>query len=175
MALRPDEYKMYIYTIFNLQAFFTQSFALNMPEALDADKMDLHFLDQICEVDSDSDFWKGFAKGDTLHEYLVRYVVMYFDSSFASKTGWEQYIRNFMNSRRRFEPPKSSKKMTMKEAATVFGVSRAELSEMSLKELKRLFREKARELHPDKGGEHEAFVELAAAYQEFSRIKGSKR
>jgi len=63
----------------------------------------------------------------------------------------------------------------MREAATVFGVSRAELSEMNLKELKRLFREKARELHPDKGGEHEAFVELAAAYQEFSRIKGNKR
>jgi hypothetical protein len=175
MALRPDEYKMYIYTIFNIQAFFTQSFALNMPEALEADKMDLHFLDQICEVDADEDFWQGFVKGDTLHEYLVRYVIMYFDYSFASRTGWEQYIRNFMDSRRRFEPPKSSKRMTMREAATVFGVSRAELSEMDLKELKRLFREKARELHPDKGGEHEAFVELAAAYQEFSRIKGSKR
>ncbi len=50
MALRPDEYKMYIYTIFNLQAFFTQSFALNMPEALDVDKMDLHFLDSAVRV-----------------------------------------------------------------------------------------------------------------------------
>jgi hypothetical protein len=175
MALRPDEYKMYIYTIFNLQAFFTQSFALNMPEALDIDKMDVHFLDQLCEVDSDDSFWTGFAKGDALHEYLVRYVIMYFDYSFASRSGWEQYIRNFMDSRRRFEPPQSSRRMSMREAATVFGVSRAELSEMDLKELKRLFRKKARELHPDKGGEHEAFVELAAAYKEFSRIKGNKR
>lgn len=175
MALRPDEYKMYIYTIFNLQAFFTQSFALSMPEALDVDKMDVHFLEQVCVVDGDADFWKGFVKGDTLHEYLVRYVVMYFDYSFASRTGWEEYIRNFMDSRRRFESPGFAGRMSMREAATVFGVSRAELSAMDLPELKRLFREKARELHPDKGGDHEAFVALSAAYQEFSRIKGSKR
>lgn len=174
MALQPHEHKMYIYTIFNLQAFFTQSFSLSMPEALDADTMDRHFLDMICELDSDEDFWKGFARGENLHEYLVRYVVMYFDSSFATRSGWEQYIRNFMDSHRRHAPPGASGRMSMNEAATVFGVSRAELAAMSLRELKGLFREKARELHPDKGGDHEAFIKLAAAYQEYSRIKEGK-
>lgn len=175
MALRPDEYKMYMYAIFNLQAFFSQSFAHSMPEGLDPDKMDHHFLEQVCEIDVDENFWKGFEKGKTLHEYLARYVIMYFDYSFASGSGWEQYIRNFMDSRRRFAPPKSSRRMSMSEAATVFGVSRAELSSMGLGKLKRLFRKKARELHPDIGGDHEAFIELATAYQELSRTKGNKR
>jgi len=175
MALRPDEYKLYMYTAFNLQAFFPQSFVHNMPEALDPEKMDHHFLDQVCKLDRDEVFWQGFAKSDALHEYLVRYVIMYFDHSFASGTGWEQYIRNFMDSRRRFTPPEKSRRMSMSEAATVFGVSRAELAAMDLKGLKRLFRKKACELHPDKGGEHEAFIELAAAYQELCRTKVDKR
>lgn len=175
MVLRPNEYKNYMYTIFNLQAFFTQSFAHTMPEALDSDKMDEHFIEQVCMLNEDEDFWKGFDLGDTLNEYLVRYVIMYYDFSFASGTGWEQYIRNFMDSRRRFVPPKTSKRMSMSEAATVFGVSRGTLAEMSLQELKRLFRKKARELHPDQGGEHEAFIELAAAYQEISRTKVKDR
>ncbi|HER62687.1 MAG TPA: J domain-containing protein [Desulfobacteraceae bacterium] len=175
MALRPDEYKLYMYTIFNLQAFFTESFAHSMPEALNLEKMDLHFLDRVCALDRDEEFWKGLERGDTLHEYLVRYVIMYFDYSFASGSGWEQYIRDFMNSHRRYTPPKSARRMSMSDAATVFGVSRAELAAMDMKELKRVFRKKARELHPDKGGDHEAFIELATAYQEISRTKVAKR
>jgi hypothetical protein len=175
MALRPNEYKMYMYAIFNLQAFFTESFAHTMPEALNAEQMDSHFLDRVCVIDSDEEFWKGLVKNDTLHEYLVRYVIMYFDYSFATGTGWEQYIRNFMDSRRRYVPPKSAARMSVREAATVFGVSRAELAAMDMKELKRLFRKKARELHPDKGGEHEAFIELATAYQELCRTRIGKR
>ncbi len=171
MALRPDEYKNYMYTIFNLQAFFTESFAHTMPEALDSDKMDHHFIDQVCEIHNDDSFWKGYEKGETLDDYLVRYVIMYFDFSFATGTGWEQYVRNFMDSKRRFVPPKSSKRMSMSEVATVFGVSRAKLAQMDIDQLKRLFRKKARELHPDQGGEHEAFIELAAAYQEILRTK----
>ena len=46
---------------------------------------------------------------------------------------------------------------------------------MDLKELKRLFRKKACELHPDKGGVHDEFIELATAYQELSRTKVDKR
>ena len=155
MALRPNEYKNYMYAIFNLQAFFTESFAHTMPEALDSDKMDEHFIDQVCKLHSDESFWKGYGMDETLNEYLVRYVIMYFDFSFATGTGWEQYVRNFMDSRRRFVPPKSSKRMSVSEVATVFGVSRAELGRMDIDEVKRLFRKKARELHPDQGGEHE--------------------
>ena len=175
MVLMPSEYKNYMFAIFNLQAFFTESFAHTMPEALDLDKMDHHFIDQVCELHSDDAFWRGFDRGEKLNEYLVRYMIMYFDYSFATGTGWEQYVRNFMDSKRQFVPPKSSKRMSMSEVATVFGVSRAKLAEMDSGQLKRLFRKKARELHPDQGGDHEAFIELASAYQEISRTKVKKR
>lgn len=175
MSLRPLQYRNYIYAIFNLQAFFNQSYAHTMPEALDGEKMDQHFIDQVCRLHDDPGFWEGFDRRDTLHPYLVRYVIMYFDYSFATGTGWEQYVRNFMNSRRRYAPPKSARRMSMQEAATIFGVSRSELAAMELKELKRLFRKKAQELHPDRGGDHEAFIELSTAYQELCRTKMRNR
>ena len=111
------------------------------------------------------------SENDSLPEYLVRYVIMYFDYIFTSGTAWEEYIRNFMDSRRQYIPPKSGKKMTLSEISTVFGVTRAELSELSKDELKRLFRKKARKLHPDKGGSHEEFIELANAYKDIIRSK----
>ncbi|GAB4347528.1 MAG: hypothetical protein Kow0089_25000 [Desulfobulbaceae bacterium] len=177
MALKPHEYKRYMYVAFNLQAFFTQRFAHTMPEALDIEKMDSHFIDQVCAIHGDEEFWKGYDRDQAgrLSEYLVRYVVMYFDYSFTAGTGWEEYIRSFMDGRRRFVPPKSSKRMSMKEAATVFGVSRATLAAMDLQEIKRLFRKKARELHPDKGGDHDAFIELSSAYQELLWTRAGKR
>ncbi|MDW7772443.1 MAG: J domain-containing protein [Desulfobulbaceae bacterium] len=170
--LRPDEYKQYLYTVFDLQRFFTESFAVSMPEALDIEKMDQHFVEQICRLDADARFWKGMRRrDDRLAEYLVRYVIMYFDYSFSAGSGWEEYIRSFMDSRRRFIPPARAKRMSMTEISTVFGVSRAELAAMSRRELKRLFRKKARELHPDQGGDHDMFIELADAYNELMRTK----
>jgi len=171
-GLRPGEYKLYLYTIFDLQRFFTESFTLTMPEALDIEKMDQHFIEQVCKLDADENFWQGLPrKKGALTEYLVRYVIMYFDYSFSSGGAWEEYLRSFMDSRRRFVPPTRTKRMTMSEVSTVFGVSRAELSAMNRSELKRLFRKKARELHPDRGGDHDSFVELADAYNEIMRTK----
>lgn len=170
--LRPNEFKLYLYAIFDLQRFFTESFALSMPEALDAEKMDVHFIEQVCRLDRDEHFWEGLPRRtDRLPEYLARYVIMYFDYSFSTGSGWEEYVRSFMDSRRRFVPPARSKRMTLSEVSTVFGVSRAELSALSRRELKRLFRKKARELHPDQGGDHDKFIELADAYNEIMRTK----
>ncbi|MDH3329995.1 MAG: J domain-containing protein, partial [Desulfobulbaceae bacterium] len=169
--LMPNEYKLYLYTIFDLQYFFSESFARTMPEALDVEKMDLHFVEQVCRLDRNERFWEGLTRTDRLAEYLVRYVIMYFDYSFSSGSGWENYVRSFMDSRRRFVPPRTTKRMSMTEVSTVFGISRAELSALSRRELKRMFREKARELHPDKGGDHDLFIELADAYNEIMRTK----
>jgi len=163
-----------MYAIFDLQRFFTESYAYSMPEALDGDKLDQYFLKQICRLDSDRTFWEGMQRPDRLPDYLVRYVIMYFDYTFAAGMGMEEYINNFMNSRRRFMPPKSGRRVSMAEAATVFGISRSELNVMSRAELKKLFRTKARELHPDKGGSHEHFIELANAYQDMLRTKAGK-
>lgn len=169
--LLPNEYKLYLYTIFDLQCFFTESFARTMPEALDIEKMDLHFVEQVCKLDRNERFWEGLTRTGRLTEYLVRYVIMYFDYSFSSRSGWEDYIRSFMDSRRKFVPPRTTRRMSMTEVSTVFGISRSELSVLSRRELKRMFRKKARELHPDKGGDHDLFIELTDAYNEIMRTK----
>ena len=40
---------------------------------------------------------------------------------------------------------------------------------MSKAALTRLFRRRAKKLHPDAGGDHETFVRLTAVYEEFKR------
>jgi predicted 2-oxoglutarate/Fe(II)-dependent dioxygenase YbiX len=37
--------------------------------------------------------------------------------------------------------------------------------------LSRLYRRRAQELHPDKGGDHETFLRLTAAYHKLLRVK----
>jgi hypothetical protein len=170
-VLTPHEYKLYIVAIFDLLRFFTESYARTMPEALPEEKLDHHFVEQVCRLDADRRFWQGLDRTDSLHEYLARYIIMYFDYSFAAGTGWEEYVRGFMDSRRRYTPPKAGKRMTMSEVSTVFGVTRGKLASMSRRELKKLFKKKARELHPDKGGDHDEFIELADAYNEIVRTK----
>jgi DnaJ-class molecular chaperone len=42
---------------------------------------------------------------------------------------------------------------------------------MSRHELTKLYRKKAKEMHPDKGGGHDSFIKLTAAYNEFLKNK----
>ncbi|NLX19397.1 MAG: DnaJ domain-containing protein [Desulfobulbus sp.] len=49
---------------------------------------------------------------------------------------------------------------------TMFGVSAEQLATMKKKDLTRIYRQKAHELHPDKGGNTEQFIRLTAAYEE---------
>jgi DnaJ-class molecular chaperone len=59
----------------------------------------------------------------------------------------------------------------MKEASTIFDETEKTLKKMSRQELSRLFRRRARDLHPDKGGKQEKFVELTRAYDSLLRSK----
>jgi DnaJ-class molecular chaperone len=59
----------------------------------------------------------------------------------------------------------------MEEMAAIFGKSRDVLKKMNRRDLWRLYRRRAQELHPDKGGDHERFVKLNEAYQRLVRIK----
>jgi hypothetical protein len=173
-VLKPSEYKHYIFAIFDLQRFFSESFAPTMPEALDEEKMDEFFLRQVCRLDSDEHFWAGMVRDGRMSEYLVRYLIMYFDYAFPARSGFQEYLRDYMDSRRRFTPPRPGRKVSLAAAATIFGISPTELSALGKKELKKLFRQKARELHPDQGGDHERFIALSEAYQEILRTRAGK-
>jgi hypothetical protein len=168
--LHPREYKAYTYVIFNLQQFFQQRFARAAPELLDPDEVDAYFIEEVCRLHGDPAFWAGMDAGDRLSDYLIRYMLMYFDYDYAPRSAAAEYIRDFMNRHRDYRPPPSVV-ISMQEIAAVFGKSREALKKMSRRELWRLYRRRAQELHPDKGGDHEGFVRLNEAYQRLLRSK----
>jgi len=170
-SLNPGEYKVYVYTIFDLQRYFAGSSVRSIPQALDQDELDDHFLKDLCRLHRDEFFWAGFRKKNDLHEYLVRYAVMFFDYEFDGGSAWHEYLQNFINSKRFYRPPSARSKVTMTEVVEIFGVSEEDLKALDKSDLTKLFRQKAHELHPDKGGEHELFVRLAEAYKELLRQK----
>jgi hypothetical protein len=169
--LKPHEYKAYTYVIFNLQSFFTEWFARETPQMLDQGKVDEFFMDAICRLNEDATFWAGMPTGDRLHEYLTRYAVMYFDFDYARKSFMEDYLRNFIDSRRDYRPSFQSSRIVLSEASAVFKKSQSELKQMSRQNLVRLFRRRAQKLHPDKGGKHEKFVRLTRAYRDLLKTK----
>lgn len=171
IILKPNEYKAYTYVIFNLQRFFSEWFAKQTPQMLDQDKVDEFFMDEICSLNEDTTFWAGMQTGDHLHYYLARYAVMYFDFDFAPRSFMEDYLRNFINSRRDYRPSFQSSSVTLAEASTVFEKSKNELKQMSRRNLARLYRMRAKILHPDKGGDHETFVRLTRAYHDLLKTK----
>lgn len=171
LAIR--EYKTYAYVIFDLQKYFYESFARSNPQSLNQSKVDEHFIEQVCRLNTDKSFWAGMPFGDRLNDYLVRYVLMYFDYEFGAGafTFMDEYLRQFINSRRDYRPPHRSGNLTVKEAAAIFGQPNEALKKMGAKELTRQYRQKAQELHPDKGGDHDKFVKLTEAYHELLRSK----
>lgn len=170
-VLKPSEYKAYTYVIFNLQHFFSQWFAKETPQMLEQHKVDEYFLNEICTLNKDKMFWAGMDVGDSLHEYLTRYVFMYFDYEYVPKSFIEEYIWNFMNSRRDYRPRYSASSITLNDASTIFGETKEALKKISRRNLARLYRRRAQTLHPDKGGDHEKFVKLTQAYHALLKTK----
>jgi len=168
--LRPAELESYVFVIFDLQRFFTESFAKTAPQMLTQDSVDDFFLKEVCRLNDDPSFWAGMTLDDCLHTYLARYVIMYFDYDYGQGRFLDDMIRNFINSRRRYQPPKSVR-VKMADAAAIFNISTEALKRMSRTELARTFRSRAQKLHPDKGGDHDKFVQLAEAYHSLLRKK----
>ena len=170
--LKSSELKIYTYVIFDLQRFFTESWAKKMPQGLDQDRVDNHFLKEICRLNQDASFWAGEDKKGSLHEYLLRYLLMFFDNDYGPDSFWHDYIKDFMDARRTWRLPPRKSAVSLEEASTIFGVKEEILATMTKRGLVRLFRRMAKKLHPDKGGSHEKFVRLTEAYHGLLRRKG---
>ena len=169
--LNPREYKAYTYVIFNINRFFNESFAKKRPQYLKQSDIDDHFIEEICSLNRDLTFWAGMQTTSRLHGYLVRYVLMYFDYDFATRSWVEDYIRNFIHSRRDYHSPFEAGSVTLDEAGQIFGETKDALKKMSRQNLIRIFRRRAQELHPDKGGDSKKFVELTRAYDMLLKTK----
>ena len=169
-VLRPEELKSYVFVIFDLQRHFAENFAKTSPQLLTGKTVDDYFVKEVCRLNDDASFWAGMTLDDCLHPYLSRYVTMYFDHDYGQGRFLDDVLRNFINSHRQYQPPKSVQ-IKMTDAAAVFNTSTDGLKRMSRTELARAFRRRAQQLHPDKGGDHDKFVQLVEAYHSLLRKK----
>lgn len=167
--LKPGSYLQYIYAIFNLQRYFTQSFATWLPEALTFTEMADHLEEDICLLQRDSLFWKGEETcSHSLHPHLQRYLLMFYDYQPDTRSFTGEYGRQFQDQYRQFRWPERKSQASPERIEELFGQSRKSLLKLSRKELTKIYRQKAMAIHPDQGGEHEQFIELTEIYQELS-------
>ncbi|HKK32268.1 MAG TPA: hypothetical protein VJ934_01740, partial [Desulfomicrobiaceae bacterium] len=73
--------------------------------------------------------------------------------------------RSFISAHRRPVRFTPKPKIDTDRCAVLFGVPFSTLKEMTKPELIALFRKRAKAMHPDRGGEHDVFVELLDMYK----------
>lgn len=166
LVLQPREYQSYLFTTFDLSRFFTESYARTMPQALNRDRLDTLFLKEICRLAVDQAFWRGYPQSPCLQPPLIRYLIMYFDGVPEQMPTWARFAH--ANRSRRFHRTgfNRGERVSRIQAFAIFGLSGEQLATMRKRDLTRLYRQKALELHPDKGGDPDLFIRLTAAYEE---------
>ena len=177
-SLRPHERRAYVYFIFNLQRFFSSPLAAGYPEAMDPDRMDEAFLEEVCRLQADPVLFPDEGGRNGLDPVLVRYVIMYFDSEFrAIHPEWD-YVQDFVHRHRSHRKPlRRHPRMPVEEACRTLDIPPEAFGQLSLRQLAQHYRKKALEHHPDRGGTHEQFIRLTKAYKDLltRRIASSDR
>ncbi len=168
-SLSPAEYKTYIFAVFDLQRSFSESFSPFMPEGLDQEKMDHVFLAELCRLNTDPDFWQDDRDDSFLRSHLRKYLIRFFDYDFATRSFQYDYYRDFRSRHRSVRRPEKGSAVSKEEMSALFGRSVEELRNMTRSELARAFRAKAKEYHPDGGGQAEKFIKLRQAYERLKK------
>ena len=172
-SLGRSELKHYVYTIFNLQRFFPDNyFAGTVPWMLDQELIDSHFIEELCSLNRDTTYTGDDHCHKTLHPRLSRYVIMYFDNEFVR----EPHTGRFNGSRssdRGFKPSPAAgaKGFSIPGTCRILNLSVVEYNNLDRKGLTRRFRRLAHEHHPDKGGNHDRFIDLCRAYERLLKGK----
>jgi hypothetical protein len=168
-SLPDGEARAYVHAVFNLQRHFTELSARTMPEALDEGRLDEAFLDEFCALLDDPAFGFGLPWG--AQPYLLRYAFLHFDHGFPASDGFRRIFDDFMNDFRRPHPRPRPRPVEPERVRELFGMAMEEIRKLSRREFAKVFRKRAMSMHPDKGGDHDAFVELLETYK---RIVTSK-
>jgi len=169
--LPQEEARSYVHAILNLQRHFPTLTARSMPETLDPVQLDEAFMHEFCAILHDKSFAFGLPEG--AQSYLQRYIYMHFDFEFVSASGFERIFEEFMNDFRRLPP--RPQPVSAERVRELFGLGMAEIRGLSRREFARIFRKKAMSMHPDKGGDHDAFVELLETYKRLVTAKPEDR
>ncbi|NDY72981.1 J domain-containing protein [Desulfobacter hydrogenophilus] len=161
-VLKRKDLKSYIYTALDLHRFFKGFMAKQMPHALDQDKVEAFFIQELCLLNKEL-----FGLTSRLHEYLIRYAVMFFDHTYGDSVLLDDMVKDFQFRQRSrgFKPPAATRQLALSQAFKIFNLTAKSLETMDKKDLARKFRRLARQHHPDRGGSHDRFVELNNAYQ----------
>ena len=167
--LPPHEIRSYIYTSLHLQTHFRNLRTRHHPSALEPEKVDHFFVEELCRLNRDQWFFSGVGQWDfqTLHPYLIKYLTQYFDSEFESGTVWSEYVEDFLW-KHQFHKPKethSNSSSAEKAACRCLEITFEDFQEMDQMKLRRCYRRLAKRTHPDGGGSKERFVEIKAAYE----------
>ncbi len=169
-TLKKHELKTYVYVIFNLQRFFTSPLAKQYPESVNNALADDHFINEICRLNRSEHYGKSDSPEQNLDEYLIRYLIMYFDNDFIQGNIVRDFFKDFVNRHKRFSGyPQQAAAVGMEEAGTIFEVSQDTLNTIGKAELIRLYRRQAQKHHPDTGGEHDKFIRLTEAFHAVMR------
>jgi hypothetical protein len=161
--LPPRENANYVYASLGISLLLPEALR-DHPGGLDREKMDRFVTETLCRINSDQTFFLGVdghkGEGADLHPYLTKYAWLYFDFPFQADSPFESF---------RFErgfgrAPASPPPMAAHAACELFGITEEQFARMKRGDVMRLFRRKAKRVHPDKGGTHESFLALSRAY-----------
>lgn len=173
--LPPWEVRPYLYTALHCHTHFRHLITRNRPEALDPERVDEAFLEDLCRLNLDDRFFAGVDdhRHNTLHAYLVRYAVLYFDHDYDRGIPWQEYVEDFIHKHRFYTPPTRASGFDDAEKAAFrrLGIDQEAFRSMDRRKLTRIYRLQAMESHPDRGGDKEDFVELKEAYERLLRRK----
>jgi hypothetical protein len=173
--LPPQETQDYIYTALHMQSHFRNLLIRHQPAFLNKDKLDNYLLKDLCRLNTDDTFFQGVEHHDpeTLHPYLIKYLILYFDFEFDPRNLWGEYVDDFIWKHRFYKAPRSRAGISMpaEEACKCLGISPQDFKDMKQEELLSCFRNLAKETHPDRGGDEETFIKIKEAYECLSSLK----
>ena len=168
-ALPPHELGPYLYTALRLQDHFSHLLTRYHPSAMDPEKLDRYFIEALCRLNRDPQFFKGVDHPDTasLHVYLVKYIIFYFDNAFRAGPAVDEDIEDFVWKHRFYKKPGATAATRPAERAACqsLGISPGDFQQMDRATLTRCYRRLAKETHPDRGGDNTRFLEVKEAYE----------
>lgn len=177
--LPPYEIRRYLYTAFGLERHFRHLMTRHQPEALDPFDVEESFLEELCRLNRDERFFRGVDghEARSLHGYLHKYAILFFDSASDPRIMWDEYVADFVwrhRFSRRGGPSSGAGGMSVseKEACRLLGITFVDFERMDRQELIRTYRRLALKSHPDQGGDQEAFIRVKAAYECLIARKG---
>ncbi len=166
LDLKPFFMRGYLYAIFDLPRRFAPKLTRYIPEQQEGDLIDRYFIEEICFLNRDPCYiTQGSMPQNVpgLHPYLQKYLFWYFDVFYKGPWLGQGSSPGFR--------PGYGTGHSSNEHLKAMGLTPEKFVHMSQEEFKSHFRKKAQELHPDKGGEHDAFIALQRAYRILFRRK----